>query len=154
MPITTLWLLLNDLGNNRPLKKGPSLAGHDMPLCLMASSLSVATRTLVTVYEEREQTSMRQSCDLVDERHRQVAFEVAQVPERLLSRFRGFDVTVELLTKDGERTWGILHRRESSPDQMLRELISRHGRQARELEQDELPEDTLSKKSEDSHKDA
>ena len=116
--------LLNDLGNNRPLSKGPSVSGHDMPLCLTASSLNIATRTLANGHNETERARLMSGADTVDARSIKVYLEVAQVPERLLSRFRGFGMAFELPTEDGDTVLGIPARRGSTPEDMLRELMN------------------------------
>ena len=114
--------LLNDLGNNHPLRKGPSDSGQDMPLCLTATSLSVATRTLANRYKDTEWGRLMSRVEIVEARSNNVLLEVAQVPERLLSRFRGFDMTVVMPSEDGGTLEGIPYRRESTPEEAAREL--------------------------------
>ena len=116
--------LLNNLGNNFPLMKGPSVSGHDMPISLTASSLSVATRILVDSRKEPERTTLLSRVGIVNARSDRVLFEVAQVPERLLSRFRGFRITFEFTTEDGRTLVGIPYRRESTREDMQREIMN------------------------------
>ncbi len=115
--------LLNDLGNNNPFIKGPSASGHDMPLCLTANSLSIATLTLIDGHKENERVRLNRRADLVNARSHEVLIEVAVVPERLLSRFRGFVMAFEISTEDGGTLVGIPRRRESTPEEMRRELM-------------------------------
>ena len=121
--------LLNDLGSDHPLRKGPSDSGHDMPLCLTATSLSAATLILVNSLKETERAELTRGSRLVHARSNEVLWEVAAVPERLLSRFRGFDMTVELPTEDGGTLVGVPYRRESTPEDMLREFINLRRRE-------------------------
>ena len=114
--------LLNDLGNNHPLRKGPSDSGQDMPLCLTATSLSVATRTLANRYKDTEWARLMSRVEIVEARSNNVLLEVAQVPERLLSRFRGFYMTIVMPSEDGGTLVGIPYRRESTPEEAAREL--------------------------------
>ncbi len=73
--------ILNDLGNNHPLKKGPSTSGHDMPICLTARSIVAINDTLIENQKEAEKESLQAGANVTRARHSQVALEVAMVPE-------------------------------------------------------------------------
>ena len=107
--------LLNNLSNSYFLGKGPSVAGHDMPLCLTARSLTATTQVLANCQEETHRSQLEHEVNIVGARSSQVPFEVAMVPERLLSRFGGFDMTIEWTTEDGRRFTATPARRESKP---------------------------------------
>ena len=113
--------VVNDLGNNRPLNNGPSASGHDMPLCLTARSIAVINMALIDSQGESDKVNMEPMDRIVYARHSQVAWEVAMVPERLLSRFGGIDVGRDETTEDGRNIY-MPARRESTPEQIKRRL--------------------------------
>ena len=108
--------ILNDLSNSQPFDKGPSASGLDMPLCLTARSLSVTTDTLVSNVNEAKKTKPKTYESYTYWRHTQVLLEVAMAPERLLSRYRGFDLSFEIEGDDGRVSIFTPARRESSPE--------------------------------------
>ena len=117
--------ITNDLGNNHPIRKGPSVSGHDMPLSLTARALTVATDTLVDSHGESEKAKLQNGARLVLARHTEVDLEVAMVPDRLISRFGGPDMTMEWQTEDGGTIVAIPYRRESTEEEMTQKLLSR-----------------------------
>ena len=71
-------------------------------------------------------------------RHSQVPLEVAMVPERLLSRFGGFDMSKVLPLEGGGEVIVIPERRESTSEYMerrAREIRRRHNEQSRKGEE-------------------
>ena len=114
--------ILNDLGNNHPFKRGPSVSGHDMPLCLTARSIVAINDTLVESQQESAEESLRAVSNITHARHTQVALEVAMVPRRLLSRFGGLDMSIEWPTEDGGTVVAVPYRRESTAEEMMRHL--------------------------------
>ena len=118
--------IANDLGRNHPLKKGPSVSGHDMPICLTASSIAVANDTLMNCQRELDKAELLEGSQVVRERHKKVLIEVAMVPGRLLLRFGGLDMTMEWPTEDGGTIVAIPHRRESTSKEMTQRLLERH----------------------------
>ena len=130
--------ILNDLGNNHPLKRGPSVSGHDMPLCLTARSIVAINDTLVENQKETEKDNLRAGAEAVRARHSQVGLEVAMVPRRLLSRYGGLDMSTEWQTEDGRTIVAIPYRRESSAEEMADLLIERN----RESNIDDLKQNT------------
>ena len=117
--------ITNDLGNNHPIRKGPSVSGHDMPLSLAARSVAVATDTLVDSQNETDKVKLQAGARLVRTRHSQVLLDVAMVPARLISRFGGPDMTTEWPTEDGGSIVAIPYRRESTAEEMTQRLLSR-----------------------------
>ena len=118
--------IANDLGNNHPFKKGPSVSGHDMPLCLTARSIAVANDTLIGSQREADKAGLQDGAEVVLARHTRVFLAVAMVPERLLSRFGGFDMTMEWSTEDGGTIVAIPYRRESTSEEMDQRLLRRN----------------------------
>ena len=114
--------ILNDLGNNHPLKRGPSVSGHDMPLCLTARSIVAINDTLVESQHGSAKENFLGVANVARARHTQVALEVAMVPRRLLSRFGGLDMSVEWPTEDGGTVVAVPYRRESTAEEMMRHL--------------------------------
>ena len=114
--------ILNDLGNNHPLKRGPSVSGHDMPLCLTARSIVAINDTLVECQHESTEWKLRTVSNIARARHSQVALEVAMVPRRLLSRFGGLDMSIEWPTEEGGTVVAVPFRRESTAEEMMRHL--------------------------------
>ena len=114
--------ILNDLGNNHPLKRGPSVSGHDIPLCLTARSIVVINDSLIESQQESAEENFRAVANVARARHIQVALEVAMVPRRLLSRVGGLDMSIEWPTEDGGTVIAVPYRRESTPEEMLRHL--------------------------------
>ena len=131
--------IANDLGSNRPLDKGPSAAGHDMPLCLTSRSVTVANDTLINSQKESDIAEQERGANVVRVRNSQVPLEVAMVPWRLLSRFRGFDMTIEWPMEGGGTIVAIPLRRESTRKDMERELRNRHKQTKQEAQQNEPP---------------
>ena len=127
--------IANDLGNNHPFKKGPSVSGHDMPLCLTALSIATANETLVGSQREADKADLQAGARVVLARQSQVPLEVAIVPERLLSRFGGFDMTIEWQTEDGRTIVAVPYRRESESEEMAQRLRSRNRVNGRDLKE-------------------
>ncbi|MDE2716946.1 MAG: DUF5677 domain-containing protein [Chloroflexota bacterium] len=115
--------ITNDLGNNHPFKKGPSVSGHDMPLCLTARSIAVANDALIGSQREADKAGLQDGSEVLWERHARVLLAVATVPERLLSRFGGLDMTMEWSTEDGGTIVAIPYRRESTSEEMDQRLL-------------------------------
>ena len=114
--------IFHDLGTNRPFDKGPSASGLDMPLCLTARSVSIVCEALATAQAGHDATKFTPSVRTVEARSGQVSWEVALVPERLLSRYGGFDMSiVEPMEGGGERIM-IPKRRESTSEDMERRV--------------------------------
>lgn len=109
-----------DLGSNRAFDRGPSLAGHDMPLCLTAYSLSTITETLVVNQNHVELTELAEYVDSVYIARNAVELEVAMVPDRLLSQYKGIDKSIDLPAGDGKRLVVIPARR----DRTVKEIKS------------------------------
>ncbi len=93
--------IANDLGSRPALRKGPSVSGHDMPLCLASRSLAVATRTLVAAQRKDRNEVLKKAQNLVQSRSNLVSLEVSMVPANLLSRFGGVDMMTEWSMDDG-----------------------------------------------------
>ena len=119
--------LLNNLGNGTPFRKGPSVSGHDMPLCLTARSLTTVTHTLANCQEEAHRSQLDREVNIVGARSSQIPLEVAMVPRRLLSRFGGFDMTIEWETEDGRLFTAKPYRRESEPEDFYPEQTDLHS---------------------------
>ena len=129
--------LLNNLGNGTPFRKGPSVSGHDMPLCLTARSLTTVTHTLANCQEEARRSQLEREVNVVGARSSQVALEVAMVPRRLLSRFGGFDMTIEWETEDGRLFTAKPYRRESEPEDFYPEQTDLHSQSVPVTENDD-----------------
>lgn len=117
--------LFNDLSNNQPFDKGPSASGMDMPLCLAARSLSTVTNLLVSNLEEAKRADSNAYIGFIYWRHTQVLLEVGRVPERLLSRYKGFDLSFDEEWDDGQVVTFTPARRESSEEGMQKVAMPR-----------------------------
>ena len=118
--------IANDLGNNHPIKKGPSVSGLDMPLCLTSRSTKVANDVFMNCQSEEVKAELQTGVELLWQRHQRVLVEVAMVPSRLLSRFGGIDMTRIWPAEDGGALVAIPYRRESTSEEMLQRFLSRH----------------------------
>ena len=118
-----------DLGSNRAFDRGPSPAGHDMPLCLTAHSLSTITETLVVNQNHVELTELAEYVDSVYIARNDVELEVAMVPELLLSKYKGVDKSIDLPAGEGKRLVAIPARRDRTVKEIKRQrrqnLLSR-----------------------------
>ena len=114
--------ILNDLGNSHPLERGPSVSGHDLPLFLTARSIVVINDALIESQQKSSEENLRAVANVARTRHTEVAFEVAMVPRRLVSRFGGLDMSIEWPTEDGGTVVAVPYRRESTVEEMLRHL--------------------------------
>ncbi|MCY4367747.1 MAG: DUF5677 domain-containing protein [Chloroflexi bacterium] len=108
--------IFNDLGRSQPFDKGPSGSGLDMPLCLTARSLSIVTDILICNVDQAKRPEPKAYQSYTYWRHTQVLLEVAMIPQRLLSPYRGFDLSFEMEGNDGRVLTFTPARRESSPD--------------------------------------
>ena len=127
--------IFHDLGTNRPFDKGPSASGLDMPICLTARSVSIVCEVLASAQTGHDATELTPSLRIVEARSGLVALEVAHVPERLLSRFGGFDMSMVRPMEGGGELIIIPERRESTSESMerrARELSRRRQEGSRE----------------------
>ena len=120
--------IFNDLGKNHPFAKGPSATGLDMPLCLTSLSMATINDMLVRNHSDGDK-DLGWHSQVVWARQSQVPLEVAMVPERLLSRFKGFYVSTEIDLGDGITTIAVPARRGSKPEDVIREFQRRHRQQ-------------------------
>ena len=122
--------IFNDLGQNPTWSKGPSAKGLDLPIPLIASTVERATQMLIDCQDERVTEYLKTFDIFVKLCKSQVYLEASMVPERLTTQFLTLNNSITVEVEGGGERVITPMRRESDPEEVVRQITERRRRQA------------------------